>query len=204
MTNKSHIEFAKIISGIFSNREQALKNPRKFANINIYFIPLSWEFFNCHAFYSEQCYDYAPWSPYRQSINKLSYRNKTFIIDNYKIKNNIKFSGGGSNVNLLKEIYKEKLIEKKGCAMHFKETNPGNYTGNIKPGKNCCSLKGGTLIYTLSQIKINKKSWISEDSGYEKETDKKLWGSKYGALEFKKTNSYQKFIDDNWSGRKLN
>ncbi len=204
MTKKDKIEFAKIISGIFSNREQALKCPNKFANINIYFIPLSWEFFNCHAFYSEQCYDYAPWSPYRQSINKLSYENNAFIIDNYEIGFKTRYSGGGSDVNLLKDIYKEKLIEKKGCAMHFTETKPGSYSGNIKPGKNCCSSKGGKLIYTLSQVEVNKQSWISEDSGYEKETDKKIWGSKYGPLEFKKINSYNKFIDDNWSDRKQN
>ena len=204
MTTKDKIEFAKIISGIFSNKEQALKYPNKFANINIYFIPLSWEFFNCHAFYSEQCYDYAPWSPYRQSIGKLSCEHNNCIIDNYEIENQIRYSGGGSDINLLKEIYKEKLIEKKGCSMHFRETKPGSYSGNIKPGRNCCSSKGGKLIYTLSQITINKQSWISEDSGYEKETDKKIWGSNYGPLEFKKINSYDKFLEDNWSGRESN
>ncbi len=201
MTRNDKIEFAKVISGKFSNRSQALKYPNKFANINIYFLPLSWELFNCHSFYSEQCYDYAPWSPYRQSINRLSYINNTFIIDNYEIENEIRYSGGGSDIHLLKDIYKEKLLEKEGCAIHFTETKPGNYSGNIKPGKNCCSSKGGKLIYTLSQVRINKQSWISEDSGYEKETDKKLWGSKYGPLEFKKIDSFNKFIEDNWSNR---
>ncbi len=201
MTITDKLKFAKTISGIFSNREQALKNPRKFANINIYFLPLSWEYFKCHAFYSEQSYDHSPWRPYRQSINKLSYQNNTFIIDNYKIENQMRYSGVGSDVNLLKDIYKEKLIEKKGCSMHFKETIPDSYTGNIKPGNNCCSSNRGTSIYILSQIKINKSSWISEDSAYNKETDKKIWGSKYGPLEFKKISSYNKFIDDNWSAR---
>ena len=49
----------------------------------------------------------------------------------------MRYSGGGSNVNLLKDIYKEKLIEQKGCAMHFKEIKPGTYTGDINPGKTC-------------------------------------------------------------------
>ena len=86
--------------------------------------------------------------------------------------------------------------------MHFTEIKSDTYSGNIKPGKNCCSSRGGKLIYTLSQVKINKQSWISEDSGYDKKTGKKIWGSKYGPLEFKKINSYSTFIDDNWSNRK--
>ena len=198
MENNIKLRFAKIISGIFSNKEQALEYPNKYANINIYFRPLSWDFFNCHAFYSEQSYDYAPWDPYKQSINKLSYRNGILIIDNYKIENAMRYSGGGLDINLLKDINKEKIIEKKGCSMHFKEDSPGNFIGNIMPGRNCCILKGKKYIYTISQVRVNSQNWISEDSGYERKTNKKVWGSNYGPLRFKKIKSYNQFIDENW------
>ncbi len=40
MKKKPTIEFAKIVSGVFSNKEQALNNPKKFAHIQIHIRPL--------------------------------------------------------------------------------------------------------------------------------------------------------------------
>ena len=51
MRNKDILEFAKIISGIFSNKEQALDNPTNFAHIQIHIRPLFFETYKCFAFY---------------------------------------------------------------------------------------------------------------------------------------------------------
>ena len=87
MKSKTLLEFAKIISGIFSNKEQALENPRKFAHIQIHFRPLFLKTFKCYAFYSEQRYQHDVWNPYKQSINKLSQEKGEFIMSNHIIYN---------------------------------------------------------------------------------------------------------------------
>ena len=75
--------FAKTLSGQYSNAEQAQKDPKNFAHINIYFRPLDWSILNGPWFYSEQSYDYAPWSPYRQSMHRLLEINGLLVVENY-------------------------------------------------------------------------------------------------------------------------
>ncbi len=198
MKNSSILEFAKIISGIFSNKDQALNNPKEFAHIQIHFRPLFFKTFNCYSFYSEQRYQHNIWNPYRQSINKLTQENDIFIISNHKIENKERFTGGAFDMSLLKEISKHELHKRDGCSMHFKENDPGNYLGNIEPEKKCYIQRGKEKTIVKSQVLLNEKSLISEDSGYEIETMKKIWGSDFGPLVFKKIKNFDHFIDENW------
>ena len=101
MEKKNTIEFAKIVSGVFSNKEQALNNPKKFAHIQIHIRPLFFKTYNCFAFYSEQRYQHDIWNPYRQSINKLSQEEEIFIFSNYKIEDKERFTGGALDISLL-------------------------------------------------------------------------------------------------------
>ena len=134
MKNKDMLEFAKIISGIFSNKEQALDNPKNFAHIQIHIRPLFFKTFKCYAFYAEQRYQHDIWNPYRQSINKLSHEKNIFIISNHTIEHKERLTGGGLDISLLNEISEYKLQKKSGCSMHFIENNPGSFIGNIEPG----------------------------------------------------------------------
>ena len=59
--------------------------------------------------------------------------------------------------------------------MHFKETNPGNFLGSIESGCKCYIEYGSDKTYVKSKVTVNKNILISEDSGYEIETDKKVW-----------------------------
>ena len=198
MKKKPTIEFGKIVSGVFSNKEQALNNPKKFAHIQIHIRPLFFKTYKCFAFYSEQRYQHDIWNPYRQSINKLSQEEEIFIFSNYKIEEKERFTGGALDISLLDNISKYKLYKKSGCSMHFKETKPGNFLGTIESGCNCYIEYGRNKTYVKSKVKVNKNILISEDSGYEIETDKKIWGSEFGPLIFKKINNFDFFIDENW------
>ena len=82
--------------------------------------------------------------------------------------------------------------------MHFRETNPGNFSGALEPGCKCYIQYGGNKTYVKSEVTVNKNSFIAEDSGYEIETDKKIWGSDFGPLIFKKIDNFDCFIDKNW------
>ncbi len=198
MINKTVLEFAKIISGVFSNKEQALDNPKNFAHIQIHIRPLFIKTYKCFAFYSEQRYQHDIWNPYRQSINKLSNEKEIFVLSNHKIEDREKFTGGALDISLLDNLSKYKLYKKSGCSMYFRETNPGNFSGNIETGCKCYIEYGGNMTYLKSEVKVNKNILISEDTGYEIETDKKIWGSTYGPLLFKKIESFDYFIDENW------
>ena len=86
MVNARSISFfAKTLTGHYSNKEQAQRNPQFFAHINIYFRPLEWSTFEGPWFYSEQSYDYAPWSPYKQAFHRLIKSKDIFIVENYSI-----------------------------------------------------------------------------------------------------------------------
>ena len=198
MNNKAVLEFAKIISGVFSNKEQALDNPKNFAHIQIHIRPLFLKTYKCFAFYSEQRYQHDIWNPYRQSINKLSQEKEIFILSNHKIKDKERFTGGALDISLLNNLAKYKLQKKDGCSMYFRETNPGNFSGTIESGCKCYIQSGESKTYVKSEVIVNKNILISEDSGYEIETDKKIWGSDFGPLIFKKLDNFDCFIDENW------
>ena len=198
MRKKNVREFAKIISGIFSNKEQALDNPKNFAHIQIHIRPLFFKTYKCFAFYSEQRYQHDIWNPYRQSINKLSQEKEIFILSNHKIKNKERFTGGALDISLLDSISKYKLNKKTGCSMYFRETKQGEFIGNIEPGQKCFIQTGNNKTYVKSEVILNKSNLISEDSGYEIETNKKVWGSDFGPLIFKKIENFDSFIDENW------
>ena len=72
------ILFANTLAGIYDNHDQSQENPKDFARINIFFRPLPWNIFNGPGFYSEQCYDYAPWEPYRQGLHQLKKKDGYF------------------------------------------------------------------------------------------------------------------------------
>tara|TARA_B100000965_G_C19388748_1_gene667988 strand:+ start:166 stop:765 length:600 start_codon:yes stop_codon:yes gene_type:complete len=198
MKDKPILEFAKLISGIYCNKEQALRNPRNFAHIQIHFRPLDFNFFGCYAFYSEQRYQHDIWNPYKQGINILTQKEDLFIMSNYKIENKHRFTGGALNVSLLSQISKCKLYKLSGCSMHFKENYTGNFIGKLEPGEKCYVQKGNTRNYVKSDVILNKNNLITEDSGYEKETKRKVWGSNFGPLLFNKIENFDKFIDSNW------
>ncbi len=198
MKNKNILEFAKTLSGIFSNKEQAIKNPKKFAHIQIHIRPLLVKTYRCFAFYSEQRYQHDIWNPYRQCINQLSQEKEIFILSNHKIENQERLTGGALDISILDKISKYKLYKKSGCSMQFRETKPGSFAGHIEPGDKCFIQNGKEKTYVKSEVILTKESLISEDSGYEIETGKKVWGSNFGPLVFKKIDNFDYFIDHNW------
>tara|TARA_B100000965_G_C19413597_1_gene678857 strand:+ start:135 stop:734 length:600 start_codon:yes stop_codon:yes gene_type:complete len=199
MRNKPILEFAKVISGIYSNKEQALENPKYFAHIQIHIRPLFFEDFQCYAFYSEQRYQHDKWNPYRQTINKLSQIKDIFIISNHKIENKERFTGAALDVSLLNKISSTILHENSGCSMLFRENKPGSFLGSIQPGEKCLIQRGKEITFIKSEVILNKDILITEDSGYSKETGKKVWGSNFGPLIFNKLDNFNLFIDKNWA-----
>ncbi len=198
LNRESLLLFAKTISGHFSNLEQSQKNPKDFAHINIYFRPLERSILNGPWFYSEQSYDFAPWSPYRQALHKIIESNGLFLVENYCVPISTRIAGAGFLPELLIELQTKNPIMRKGCTMKFKEVKPGKYSGNVETGQKCLISHSRKKTYLVSNVEVNSKEWISLDEGYEINTHKKIWGSKNGPLRFKKINSFGNHINLKW------
>ncbi|KGG13053.1 MULTISPECIES: chromophore lyase CpcT/CpeT [Prochlorococcus] len=176
--------FTRAFTGHFSNKEQAINSPKDFAHIDIYVRTLPIDLFNVPSFYSEQSFNYSPWSPYRQAVHKLYYENNTFLLKNFMLTNSKKVAGAGFQSDLLKYIEAGQIKIRNGCEMEFTELDKGHYIGKLKNCKKCIIQKDGKETYLISQVEINKHSWVSIDEGFDIDTNEKIWGSISGALKF--------------------
>ena len=197
----SILEFAQTLAGIYDNFAQSQQNPKDFARINIIFRPLPWGIFDGPGFYSEQHYDYAPWSPYRQGVHKLiahKENSNTFIMENFGYAEPMRLAGAGRNPELLASLKKENLKARCGCAMHFKTKKNREYIGSVEPGKRCMIPRDGQLTYLVSEVEVTQESWTSRDRGYDPDTNKQIWGSEHGQLIFKKVEDIGETISNDW------
>tara|TARA_E500000331_G_scaffold58757_2_gene53048 strand:+ start:1934 stop:2560 length:627 start_codon:yes stop_codon:yes gene_type:complete len=197
----SILEFAQTLAGIYDNFAQSQQNPKDFARINIIFRPLPWGIFDGPGFYSEQHYDYAPWSPYRQGVHKLiahKENSNTFIMENFGYAEPMRLAGAGRNPELLASLKKENLKARCGCAMHFKTKKNREYIGSVEPGKKCMIPRDGQLTYLVSEVEVTQESWTSRDRGYDPDTNKQIWGSEHGQLIFKKVEDIGETISNDW------
>ena len=197
----SILEFAQTLAGIYDNFAQSQQNPKDFARINIIFRPLPWGIFDGPGFYSEQHYDYAPWSPYRQGVHKLIAHKEisnTFIMENFGYADPMRLAGAGRNPELLASLKKENLKARCGCAMHFKTKKNREYIGSVEPGKKCMIPRDGQLTYLVSEVEVTQESWTSRDRGYDPDTNKQIWGSEHGQLIFKKVADIGETISNDW------
>ena len=197
----SILEFAQTLAGIYDNFAQSQQNPKDFARINIIFRPLPWGIFDGPGFYSEQHYDYAPWSPYRQGVHKLiahKENSNTFIMENFGYADPMRLAGAGRNPELLASLKKENLKARCGCAMHFKTKKNREYIGSVEPGKRCMIPRDGQLTYLVSEVEVTQESWTSRDRGYDPDTNKQIWGSEHGQLIFKKVEDIGETISNDW------
>ena len=199
LDSKNYIlDFVKAIVGGYTNREQAMGDPKNIACINFYFRPIAWSILKAPCLYSEQSYEHDKWSPYRQNIHKIYLINKTLIVENYKLKNKERIAGSGDKPELLNELERKYIIKNPGCSMHFKKLDFGHYLGRVEPGKKCLITHQGTTTYLDSRVELNNHEWISEEKGINNKTNKIVWGLENKKFIFKKIFSLNKEIDSEW------
>ena len=198
MLSKEALKFAKILAGQYSNFEQSQQNPKDFAHINIFFIPLDIRINGKPAFYSEQSYDHDPWRPYRQGFHCLEERNDIFIVKNFGYSQVQRVAGAGRHPTLLKTIKPEQLTSRCGCSMHFRHCKGYDYVGSVEPGKQCLVPRDGKMTYLISEVELGENHWNSRDRGFDPDTDEQCWGSEHGILKFKRVASFGDQLDMQW------
>ena len=194
----SSLLFAKTLCGHYSNLDQAQQDPSKFARINIFFMPLPWEVLRAPGIYSEQSYDHDPWRPYRQGVHRLSRCDDIHIVENFGLEQPERTAGAGLHPELLLTIDANALIERCGCAMHFRCVEPGSYLGELEPGQKCLIPRDGKLTYLVSEVELNQDRWSSRDRGFDPLTDAPIWGSEHGMLRFARISSFSDQLDESW------
>ena len=196
--NQKLILFSKILSGKYSNKDQSNENPKEYSHINIYFRPLDWRQLNGPFFYSEQSYDYDPWSPYRQAIHHIQINYDTIIVENYQLINPDIFAGSGFEPELLKGITNNDFYLREGCSMHFKEYKAGKFRGNVKPGNNCLIRWRNKETYLVSIVDLQEGRWEGIDQGFDIRNNEKVWGLDSGNLIFEKEIKMDEIIEKTW------
>jgi CpeT protein len=178
------------ISGEFSNSNQSEREPQKFAHIHIFFRPLAPFFFNGDSigFYSEQFYDYDPWSPYRQGIHRLEEQGDSIYIENYGLKDPILYAGAGRELEILKTITPTCIERRWHCSMLFHREGD-HFIGKLE-GKQCYVQRHGHQTYLESQVILTESTWIGADKGYDIDSHEHIWGAENGPLHFQKVQDF--------------
>jgi len=196
--NNSLLVFAKTLAGKYSNKIQAQQNPKDFAHMNIYFRPLDWYILDGPWIYSEQSYEYAPWSPYRQGLHQISIIKDIIVVENFALNKPERIAGSGFKPELLKDIQKYGYRKREGCSMHFRQTKPGHYYGNVEPGKKCLVNRNNQISYLISEVKFNHKEWTSLDKGLNVDNNRQVWGAENGELKFDKIETLDYAFKQEW------
>jgi CpeT protein len=187
--NNDLITLAHWMAGDFSNYKQSFEQPQKFAHIHIFFRPLPREFFNAIGFYSEQVYDYDLWSPYRQGVHRLIDLGDQIYIENYSLKDSVRYAGAARELSILKTITPDCLQRRDNCSMIFRRDGE-MFRGSVEPGNRCLIEKKGCSTYLVSDVEITETTWNSLDRGLDVNTHQQVWGSTFGPLCFEKRESF--------------
>jgi len=182
------IKLARWMAGDFSNQQQAFKEPTLYAHIRIFFRPLPFEFFSGIGFYSEQTYDYDLWKPYRQGVHRLLDRGTSIYIENYALKDPLRYAGSGHDPAILKTIPPDCIERRHGCSMVF-HWEDEIFRGKVE-GNNCLIERNGKQTYLVSEVELTEQNWVSLDRGMDINTHEHIWGSASGPLRFEKKTSF--------------
>jgi CpeT protein len=183
------MQLAQWMAGDFSNRQQAIANPREFAHIHVLFRPLPESFFGDIGMYSEQVYDYDLWTPYRQGVHRFCLRDGEIFVENFGLIEPMLYAGSGRERSILETITPEAIQPRCGCGMVFRRDGD-RFIGQVEPGKQCIIPKEGQITYLVSEVEITNTTWQSRDRGFAVDTDEQVWGSEAGQFQFEKIQDF--------------
>jgi CpeT protein len=189
------LKLARWMAGDFSNRRQAIDNPREFAHIHVLFRPLPFEFFGGIGMYSEQVYDYDLWTPYRQGVHHLIERDGAIFVENFGLIEPMLYAGSGRELSILKTLTPAAIQPRCGCGMVFHRSGD-RFVGQVEPGKQCLIPKEGQITYLVSEVEITQSTWISRDRGFAVATDEQVWGSESGKFQFEKIQDFSEEVPE--------
>jgi len=186
----------RMLSGGFSNQEQAFENPPLYAHILVKFRPLPQ--LAPGSLLLEQSYAINPAAPYRIRVLRVEALNGQLTIVNQALAEDQRFWGAVEDSELRGRIQTSDLLPLDGCAYVVREESEG-FVGEVEPGCRCLVERKGATSYLVSRLELNPAGMRTIDRGHDPNTHEHLWGSLAGAFEFARTDDYSDEIPAHWS-----
>ena len=186
----------RMLSGGFSNQEQAFENPPLYAHILVKFRPLPQ--LAPGSLLLDQSYAINPAAPYRIRVLRAEALNGQLTIVNQALVNDQRFWGGVENAELRSRIQASDLMPLEGCAYVVRQENEG-FVGEVEPGCRCLVERKGATSYLVSRLELNPAGMRTIDRGHDPISHEHLWGSLAGPFEFARTDDYSEEIPAHWS-----
>ena len=185
----------RMLSGGFSNQEQAFENPPLYAHILVKFRPLPQ--LAPGSLLLEQSYAINPAAPYRIRVLRAERQGERLIIHNQALVNDQRYWGAVDDAELRSQIRSDDLLQLEGCAYLVQEDGEG-FVGEVEPGCRCLVERKGAKSYLVSRLELNRESMRTIDRGHDPVTHEHLWGSLPGPFEFARTDDYSDEIPQSW------
>ena len=185
----------RLLSGGFSNQDQAFENPPLFAHILVKFRPLPQ--LAPGSLLLEQSYAINPAAPYRIRVLRAEQRDGQLLIINQALRDAERFWGAVDNPERRGAIAEADLKPLEGCTYVVREQGDG-FVGEVEPGCRCMVERKGMTAYLVSSFEIDPKGMRTIDRGHHPETHEQLWGALAGPFEFQRTDDYSEEIPAGW------
>ena len=185
----------RMLSGGFSNQEQAFENPPLYAHILVKFRPLPQ--LAPGSLLLEQSYAINPAAPYRIRVLRAEALNGQLTIVNQALAEDQRFWGAVEDSELRGRIQTSDLMPLDGCAYVVREESEG-FVGEVEPGCRCLVERKGSTSYLVSRLELDPAGMRTIDRGHDPITHEHLWGSLAGPFEFARTDDYSDEIPADW------
>ena len=186
----------RMLSGGFSNQDQAFENPPLYAHILVKFRPLTQ--LEPGSLLLEQSYAINPAAPYRIRVLRAERQAGQLIIHNQALIDDQRFWGAVDDPELRSQIQASDLLPLQGCAYLVQEEGEG-FIGEVEPGCRCLVERKGATSYLVSRLELNPTGMRTIDRGHDPQTHEHLWGSLAGPFEVARTDDYSNEIPSSWA-----
>ena len=186
----------RMLSGGFSNQDQAFENPPLYAHILVKFRPLAQ--LEPGSLLLEQSYAINPAAPYRIRVLRAERQAGQLIIHNQALIDDQRFWGAVDDPERRSQIQASDLRPLQGCAYLVQEEGEG-FIGEVEPGCRCLVERKGATSYLVSRLELNPTGMRTIDRGHDPQTHEHLLGSLAGPFEFARTDYYSNEIPSSWA-----
>lgn len=185
-----------LLSGGFSNQQQAFDNPPLYAHILVKFRPLPQ--LKPGSLLLDQSYAINPAAPYRLRVLQAEQGQDGLVIHNHALVDEQRFWGAIDDGPRRQQIQASDLRLLEGCSYVVRAQGEG-FVGEVEPGCRCLVERKGSTAYLVSSFEIDSASMRTLDRGHDPISHEHLWGSLAGPFEFERTDDYSAEIPNSWA-----
>ena len=193
--SRSFHRLVRLLSGSFSNQQQAFDNPPIYAHIHVAFRPLV--HLDPGSLMLEQWYAFAPGQPSRIRVLRVREESGNLVIQNHALEDERRFWGAIEDPERMASIQESDLRLLEGCSYRVHEDGDG-FRGEVEPGCRCLVERKGSKAYLVSNFEISSHHMRTIDRGHDPDTHEQLWGSVAGPFEFQRHHDYAAEIPASW------